>query len=78
MIMRVIKDLIKNLPTLATAILLAVAVWVLAVTNTDPVERRTFSRPVEIEVVGLDPSLVVTNEIPEQISLSLSAPSSTW
>lgn len=78
MMMRVIKDLIKNLPTLATAILLAVAVWVLAVTNTDPVERRTFSRPVEIEVVGLDPSLVVTNEIPEQVSLSLSAPSSTW
>lgn len=78
MMMRVIKDLIKNLPTLATAILLAVAIWVLAVTNTDPVERRTFSRPVEIEVVGLDPSLVVTNEIPEQISLSLSAPSSTW
>lgn len=76
--MRFFKDLVKNLPTLITAVLLALAVWILAVTNTDPVERRTYSRPVEIEVVGLDPSLVVTNEIPEQISLVLSAPASTW
>lgn len=76
--MRFFKDLAKNLPTLTTAILLAIAVWILAVTNTDPVERRTYSRPLEIEIVGLDPSLVITNEIPEQISLVLSAPSSTW
>jgi len=76
--MRIFKDLVKNLPTLVTAILLALAVWILAVTNTDPVERRTYNRPVEIEVVGLDPSLVITNEIPEQISLVLSAPASTW
>jgi len=76
--MRFFKDLVKNMPTLITAILLALAVWILAVTNTDPVERRTYNRPVEIEIVGLDPSLVVTNEIPEQISLVLSAPSSTW
>jgi YbbR domain-containing protein len=77
-IMQLFKNLIKNIPTLLTAVLLAVAVWILAVTNIDPVERRTFGRPVEIEVVGLDPSLVITNEIPDQVSLVLSAPSSTW
>ena len=39
--MQLFKNLIKNMPTLLTAVLLAVAVWILAVTNIDPVERRT-------------------------------------
>lgn len=76
--MESIKRFTKNLPTLVTAILLAVAIWVLAVTNTDPVERRAFSRPVPLEVIGQNSSLVITTELPEQVSLILSAPVSTW
>jgi len=72
------KSLTKNFPTLLSAILLAIAVWVLAVTNTDPVEKRLFNRPIALEVIGQDPSLVITTEIPEQVSITLSAPSSTW
>jgi len=72
------KSLAKNFPTLISAILLAIAVWVLAVTNTDPVEKRIFNRPVALEVIGQDPSLVITTELPEQVSLILSAPASTW
>ena len=68
----------KNLPTLVSAILLAVAVWVLAVTNTDPVEKHIFNRPVPLEVIGQDPSLVITTELPDQISIILSAPASIW
>lgn len=73
-----LKRFTKNLPTLLSAILLAVAVWVLAVTNTDPVEKRLFDRPVPLEVIGQDPSLVITTELPEQVSITLSAPASTW
>ena len=76
--MRFFGNLIKNLPTLLTSILLALAVWVLAISNTDPVERRTYGRPVEIEISGLDPSLVMINDLPERVSIILSAPSSTW
>jgi len=76
--MRFFGNLIKNLPTLLTSILLALAVWVLAISNTDPVDRRTYGRPVEIEISGLDPSLVMTNDLPERVSIILSAPSSTW
>ena len=76
--MRFFGNLIKNLPTLLTSILLALAVWVLAISNTDPVERRTYGRPVEIEISGLDPSLLMTNDLPERVSIILSAPSSTW
>ena len=76
--MEFIKRFSKNLPTFITAILLAIAVWVLAVTNIDPVERRTFGRPVPLEITGQDPSLVITTELPEQVSIILSAPASTW
>lgn len=69
---------VKNLPTLLAAILLAIAVWILAVTSTDPVQVRNFGRPIEIEVVGLDATYVITSEIPDQVSLTLSAPSSVW
>ncbi len=68
----------RNLPSLISAVALAVAVWVLAVTNTDPVEKRTYGRVVPIELFGLDPALVITSEVPEQITLTLSAPVSTW
>ena len=73
-----IKQITKNLPTLVSAILLAIAVWILAVTNTDPVEKRLYNRPVPLEVIGQDPSLVITSVLPEQVSITLSAPASTW
>jgi YbbR domain-containing protein len=69
---------VKNLPSLIGAIALAIVVWVLAVTNTDPVEKRSYTRAVPIEHSGLNPAYVITSEIPEQITLILSAPVSTW
>jgi YbbR domain-containing protein len=76
--MKWLKSLSKNLPTVLTAVALAVAVWILAVTNTDPVVRRNFNRQVEIEIAGLDTALVITSDIPEQLSIVLSAPESVW
>lgn len=76
--MKIFKQFTRNLSTLLTAILLAVAVWILAVTTTDPVEKRNYNRPVELEVSGLNTALVVTSELPEQVSLTLSAPVSIW
>jgi YbbR domain-containing protein len=76
--MDLLKLFAKKLPTLLTAILLAIAVWILAVTNTDPVEKHIYGKPVELEVVGLDSSLLITSDLPAQVSLTLSAPVSTW
>ncbi|MDK2981154.1 MAG: hypothetical protein PWQ55_1501 [Chloroflexota bacterium] len=72
------KRLTQNLPILFTAVALAIAVWVLAVTATDPVEKHNYSRPVSLEVIGLDPQLTITSELPETVSLTLSAPTSIW
>jgi len=74
----ILNRFVKLLPTLLTAMILAIAVWVLAVTSTDPVQNRSYNRPVEIEVRGLNSSLVITNELPETVSINLSAPSSVW
>jgi len=76
--MKDFKRLTKSLPTLTTALLMAMAVWILAVTNTDPVERRTYNRPVPIELIGQDASLVLTSNIPDQVTVTLSAPLSVW
>ena len=76
--MKNIKKLTKNLPTLVTALLMSMAVWILAVTNIDPVERRIFNRPITIELIGQNPSLTIMNDFPDQVTVTLSAPVSVW
>jgi YbbR domain-containing protein len=75
---RLFKKFIQNLPTFLTALALAITVWIMAVNATDPVEKRTYPLGIPVEVVGLNPDLVITNEIPEEVTVSLSAPSSLW
>ena len=68
----------KNVRTFVLALVLGVSVWVSAVSAADPNEVRTFPRPIPIEVVGQDPSLVLINEIPDNMEVSLRAPRSVW
>lgn len=74
--MKFLRKVIRSLPTLMTAVIFATAVWIFAVTQADPTETRTYSRPLPMEIVGLDPSLTITNEIPSQVNLAIRAPSS--
>ncbi len=73
-----LQRLFKYIPTFLTALVLALAVWISAVTSTDPTEERQYSEPVPIEVIGLDPGLMITNEPADQINVVLSAPRSIW
>ncbi len=70
--------LFRNLRTFFLALMLALAVWVSAVTTDDPDEVRSYPRPVTLEVIGQDPSLVITGSLPERVSLTLRAPRSVW
>lgn len=72
------RVLASNLRSLLLAMVLAIAVWVSAVSARDPNEVRAYPRPVPIEIVGQDPSLIITNEIPSNMSLTLRAPRSVW
>ncbi len=68
----------QNLQTLFWSSLLSLAVWIAAVTSTDPDEQRLFPSPIPLEIVGQDPSLVIIGELPSQVEVTLRAPRSVW
>lgn len=67
----------RNLRTLGLAIVLGFSVWVSAVTAADPDEMRAPLR-VPLEIVGRESSLVITNNVPSMVDVSLRAPRSVW
>jgi len=73
-----LKKLLKDLPTLILSFLLALAVWISAVTAADPNETRVYPQPVAVEVLGLDPSFSMIGDIPESVTVTLTAPNSIW
>jgi YbbR domain-containing protein len=76
--MNLVRRLAGYIPTLLFALAMAVAVWISAVTANDPVEERVFPRSIPIEIIGQDPSLIVTASDDDQLTLRLSAPTSIW
>ena len=74
--MKQLRNILKNLPTLLTALVFAIGVWIFAVTQADPTEVRTYPRTLEMEIIGLNPDLMIVNDINRQVSLTLRAPSS--
>jgi YbbR domain-containing protein len=73
-----LRAFVKTFPTLLLAFAMAVAIWIIAVAASDPIEARDYSSPVAIEVIGLDSHLLITNNIPASVQLTLSAPHSVW
>ncbi len=74
--MKYIRKIIRSLPTLLTALVFATAVWIFAVTQADPTETRSYPRAIPMEIIGLDPSLMIINEINQQVNVAIRAPSS--
>ncbi len=64
----------RNLSTLLLAFILALVVWVSAVTAADPNQERTYQ--VQIEIMGQDTSIEVIGELPNQTLITLYAPRS--
>ncbi|MEW5828289.1 MAG: CdaR family protein [Chloroflexota bacterium] len=70
--------LATNLRTFGLAFVLALAVWVSAVTAADPDEVNTYPQPIPVEIVGQDSSLILTGNYARQIEVILRAPRSVW
>ena len=66
-----------NLRSFLLALVLGFAVWISAVTAADPDETRS-PLTVPLEIFGQEPSLVITNDIPSSIEVTLRAPRSVW
>lgn len=64
----------RNFSTLLLAFVLAVVVWVSAVTSADPNQERNFSVPIEI--IGLPAGFELINTPAERAEIKLFAPSS--
>ena len=67
-----------NVRTFLLALVLGLSVWVSAVTSADPNEVRIYPDPIPLEIVGNDPSLIITSNIPPEIEITLRAPRSVW
>ena len=68
----------SNIRTFLLALILGVAVWVSAVSAADPDEVLEYPHPIPIEIVGQDPSLILTSEIPETMIVTIRAPRTVW
>lgn len=73
-----LRQLGKYLPTFLLAFIMACAVWISAVTQSDPNEESVYPTPIQVTFIGQDPGLVITNNVTEQISVTLIAPHSIW
>lgn len=78
MILTFLSWLGKNLSTLVTAFILALVVWVSAVTSADPNQQLTYPRPVPIEQRNLNPELLIVGDINNTVQVVLNAPKSVW
>ncbi len=76
--LNIFRTIVRNLPTLLLSFILAVTVWISAVSSTDPISSRVFPRPVQIEVIGQDPGMLITNNVANQVTVTLRAPRSVW
>lgn len=76
--MPILRSFVKSIPTLILSLALATAVWISAVSAADPVKQQVYPRSISLEVVGQSPSLTISDDIPAQVSVTLSAPTSIW
>ncbi len=76
--LRLMRQWLRLLPTLLTAFVLSLAVWISAVTANDPIVEKTFPGAIPIEVIGQSSNMIITSNLPVLSSLVLSAPQSVW
>ena len=69
-----LRWIISNLSTLILAFALSLVVWISAVTAADPNIQR--NRTVALQVVGLDPNMIIIGNVPTQVRVTLEAPTS--
>lgn len=73
-----LSNMRRNITSFLWALVLGLSVWIAAVTAADPDEVRALPAPVSMEVVGQDPGLVITGDIPKEVRLTIRAPQSVW
>jgi YbbR domain-containing protein len=73
-----LRWLTTNLRTFLLAFVLALAVWITAVTAANPDVTQAYPNSIPIEFIGQDPGLVMTGTVPQYVQVTLRAPRSIW
>lgn len=74
-----LRGLLDNLGSAVLALLLALMVWLLAITDGNPVQARTFPTDgVAIQVVNIPKGLVLFEPVTQRAYITLRAPSKAW
>jgi YbbR domain-containing protein len=73
-----LRKLTRYIPTFLLALALSVAVWILAITAEDPAEVRAYPYPISIEIIGQEPTFLLTNDPAKTLTINLRAPRSIW
>lgn len=73
-----LSNLGRNIRSFIWALAIAFAVWIAAVTASDPDIVRTYPSPIKIEIVGQDPGLTLDTSIPQNVQVTLRSPQSVW
>lgn len=68
----------SNLTSMALALTLALTVWVVASLEQNPSVEDDLRTPIEIDVVGLEPGMVITNDYTRATTIRLRAQRETW
>jgi YbbR domain-containing protein len=72
--MKTLRWLGRNLSAFVLAFVLAITVWISAVTASDPNQDRSFLIPIDI--LGQEKNTEIINDIPERFQIDIYAPSS--
>ena len=78
MLVRLIRWFSRNVGNLILAFFMAVVVWVAAIIAVDPNQESIYPRPVPLELVGQDDSMLQLETIPGNVRITLNAPRSIW
>ena len=73
-----LRSIGKLIPLFIISLIVAITVWILAVTSSDPSETKIYPNPVPIEIIGQSTNLVVTSALPDTVTITLRAPASIW
>ncbi len=73
-----LQSLLKLVPSIIVSLLLSLTVWMIAESQKDPAVEKRYPYAIPLEVVGLDDALVMTNNMPEIVNMTLKAPESVW
>lgn len=72
------KRFLDNLGMILLALFLAIVVWIVAIQEQNPIERREFPTTISVQVRNLPPDLILFPALTEKVSLTLRAPQSNW